>query len=249
MNTLFSPATSRPSRLAEKLAALCNQRFFRVAALLACLGWFPSCLAAEELGVDESHWAIHVDMGGSIPQDTKLTRLGDPVSGEYLKLSPGVQLDMRLDYKITPWLSVGGELSFLYNSVDSLGQFSYHDTSLFQMPLMANVTLEYPTRGRLVPYMGAGVGGVASVLTFGQNSNYYYYSEPDGIGSDFVLGWQAYAGLNYRLTAHSRLGVMYRFLYTDRQDWNVEWWNYYEFHVSVDPIQVHSFCLVLSWTF
>jgi opacity protein-like surface antigen len=194
-------------------------------------------------------------MGGSIPVDPKLTRFGDAVSGEYLKLSPGAQLDMGIDYRLTPWLSFGGEWGFLYNNVESVGQFSYPDTSLFQMPLMANVTLEYPNKTRLVPYIGAGVGGVLSVLTFGDHgggySYYgdYYYSEPDGTGSDFVFALQAYAGLNYRLTAHSRLGVMYRFLYTDRHDWDVEWWNGYDFHVSVDPIQVHSFCLVLSCTF
>src|SRR5215468_8920951 len=104
---------------------------------------------------------------------------------------------MGLDYRITPWLSVGGELGFLYNNVDSFGQFSYHDTSLFQMPLMANVTLEYPARGRFVPFIGAGFGGVANLLTFGEHYDYYYYySEPDGSGSDFVLALQAYGGLH-----------------------------------------------------
>ena len=226
------------------------RRWGRLVALLASLVAWLQFAPAEELGLDESRWAYHLDMGGSIPQDTKLTRFGGPVSGEYLKLSPGVQLDMGLDYRITPWLSVGGELDFLYNNVDSFGQFSYHDTSLFQMPLMANVTLEYPTRGRFVPFIGAGVGGVASLLTFGEhNDYYYYYSEPDGSGSTFVFALQAYGGLHYRLTAHARLGVMYRFLYTDRQDWDVEWWNGYDFHVSVDPIQVHSICLVFSCTF
>jgi opacity protein-like surface antigen len=249
MKTLFSSATTRRAWLTGKLASPSMQNFCRVALLLVCVTWPRYGPAAEELGFDESHWAVQVDMGGTIPQDSKLTRFGDPVSGEYLKLSPGIQMDMRLDYRITPWLSVGGELGFLYNSVDSLGQFSYHDTSLFQMPLMANVTLQYPTRGRFEPYIGAGFGGVASVLTFGEHSDYYYYSEPDGVGSDFVLGLQAYAGLNYRLTPHGRLGVMYRFLYTEGQDWDVEWWNGYDFHVAVDPIQIHSFCLVLSWTF
>src|SRR5262245_1104390 len=104
-------------------------------AWLSAVTWLQSGVAADELGFDEGRWAIHFDMGGTVPQDPKLTRLGDPVTGEYLKLSPGVQLDMRLDYRITPWLSVGGELGFLYNSIDSVGRFSYHDTSLFQMPL------------------------------------------------------------------------------------------------------------------
>lgn len=47
----------------------------------------------------------------------------------------------------------------------------------------------------------------------------------------------------------SELGVMYRFLYTGSQDWNVEWWNGGSFHVSVDSIQVHTICLVFSFNF
>jgi hypothetical protein len=42
---------------------------------------------------------------------------------------------------------------------------------------------------------------------------------------------------------------MYRFLYTGSQDWNGEWWNDSHFHVAVDSIQIHTFCLVLSWNF
>ncbi len=225
------------------LTVACRRSLF--CALLSLLVCVQTSLAAEELGLDETRWAFRVDMGGTIPKDAKLTRFVDPVSNQELKLSPGFQMDMALDYKITPWLSVGGELGFLFNGVDAFGNFSYPDTSLFQMPIMANLTLRYPARGRFVPYIGAGVGGVASFLSFGED----YYWGPDGIGSDFTLGAQAFAGLNYRLNEKSELGVMYRFLYTGSQDWNVEWWDGGSFHVSVDSIQVHTICLVFSFNF
>jgi len=194
---------------------------------------------------DDERWELRLDMGGTIPQDARLTRFGDPVSGQFMKLSPGFQMDFAFNYKLTPWLAIGPELGFLYNSVNSFGDFSYHDTYLFQMPIMANITLEYPMAGRLVPYVGAGIGGVATALTFGED----YYWGPDGIGTDFTLGFQAFAGLNYRFNPSTSLGVMYRFLYTDSEDWDVEWWTGYHFHVAVDPIQVHSICLVLSCRF
>jgi opacity protein-like surface antigen len=199
---------------------------------------------AQTLFEDE-RWELRLDMGGTIPQDANLTRFGDPVSGQSLKLSPGFQMDFAFNYKLTPWLAIGPELGFLYNSVSSFGDISYHDSFLFQMPMMANLTLEYPTQGRLRPYIGGGVGGVVSSLTFGED----YYWGPDGIGSDFTFGFQVFAGVNYRLSQSTYLGVMYRFLYTDSQDWNVEWWTDWHFHVAVDPIQVHSFCLVLSCRF
>jgi len=193
----------------------------------------------------EPRWELRLDMGGTIPRDATLNCFGEPLTGQLLKLSPGFQMDLGFSYKLTPWLAVGPELGFLYNSVNSFGDFSYPDTSLFQMPIMANLTLEPPTQGRLVPYLGGGVGGVASILTFGED----YYWGPDGTGSDFVFGFQIFAGLNYRLSPSSHIGVMYRFLYTDNQDWNVEWWTGYRLHVAADSIQVHSICLVLSHRF
>jgi hypothetical protein len=85
---------------------------------LTSVAGLPSGLAADEPGFGD---VLRLDMGGSIPLDAKLTRLGDPVSGEYLKLSPGVQMDTAFDYKVTPWLLLGGELGFQFNGVDSVG--------------------------------------------------------------------------------------------------------------------------------
>jgi opacity protein-like surface antigen len=204
-------------------------------------------LAAAGSSVDEPGWLFRFDMGGNIPQDATLSDYSGPVGSGELKLNPGFQMDMALDYKLTPWLAVGGELGFLYNGVDSVGGFTYQDTWLFQLPMMANVTLRYPNQTPLVPYVGAGIGGVASVLTFGGESGYYYYYwEPDGSGSAFTWAAQFYAGLNYRINDKAEIGVNYRFLYTGSQDWNVEWWDNYHFTAAVDSIQVHTFCLVFN---
>ncbi len=132
-----------------------------------------------------------------------------------------------------------------FNEVDSFGDFSWHDSSLFQMPIMANVRLEYPYWGPVVPYIGGGIGGVASWLTFGEHWDW----EPDGTGSDFVLGFEAFAGLRFRLTPHSSLGVVYRFTATESQNWDVEWWEGSRFHLATDGIQLHSVCLVFTGTF
>ena len=55
--------------------------------------------------------------------------------------------------------------------------------------------------------------------------------------------------LRYRFSDNWSLGVTYRFLATDRQHWDVDWWNGAEFGVSVDSIQMHAVCLVLSGSF
>jgi opacity protein-like surface antigen len=196
-------------------------------------------------------WAWRFDMGGTIPQDATLTELGGPVTGEKLKLDPGFQLDVGGGYRPTAWLELGPELGFTFNSIHTVGQWSYPDSMLAQMLMMANVRLEYPPQARLAPFIGAGVGGVASFLTFGGGgSGYYdYYYEPDGSGSDFALAFQVFGGLRYRMSEKWSLGLEYRYLVTDKQRWNVDWRCGGSFGISVDSIRVHSLCLVFSGEF
>ena len=206
-----------------------------------------SARAAEPFG----RWTGRLDMGGTIPEEADLTELGRPVSGEKFKLDPGFQFDMSGGYRPTPWLEVGPEFGFTFNSVDSIGGWSYPDTTLGQILLMANVRLEYPVKSRIAPFIGAGIGGVASFLTFGDHSDYYYYygHEPDGTGSDFSLAFQLFGGVRYRVEGKWNLGLEYRYLVTDPQRWNVDWWNGSDFTVSIDSLRMHSICLVFSGEF
>src|SRR5436190_16944622 len=105
-------------------------------------------------GEPYSRWAGRIDMGGVIPQDADLTEFGGPVSGEKMKLDPGFQFDVSGGYRVTPWLELGPELGFTFNSVDSIGGWSYPNTSLGQILMMANVRLEYPPQSRLAPFVG-----------------------------------------------------------------------------------------------
>src|SRR6185369_6687217 len=155
---------------------------------------FQTAHAAEASG----RWTARFDLGGTIPEDPEITQFGGPVSGEKMKLDPGFQFDVGAGYRITPWLEVGPELGFTYNYVDSIGGLSHHDTTLGQILMMANVRLEYPVKSRLAPFVGAGIGGAASFLTFGGHTDYYYYyDEPDGTGSDISLAFQLFGGVRY----------------------------------------------------
>ncbi len=213
---------------------------------LVCFG--AGATWAADFG-DGTRWRGRIDIGGTIPESANLKEFNGPVSGEQMKLDPGFQLDLSLGYRITPWLEVGPELGMTLNGVDSFGNFSYDDTTLFQMPIMANVILELPNAKRFAPYIGAGVGGVASFLTFGNHGYDYYWGEPDGSGGTFVLGFQAFAGLRYRFNDNFSMGVNYRFLMTEDQKWDIEWWDGYHFDVAVDSVRLHSICLVFEATF
>lgn len=187
-------------------------------------------------------------MGGSIPEDATLSEIGGPVTGgTELKLSAGTQFDFAVGGRLTPWLALEAELGSAFNEVDSVGNWSYPDSSLYQLTMMANVVFELP-QGRLVPFAGFGAGGVYSTLSFG-NYYYYYYSESDGYGDDFVAACQTFAGLRVQIAEGWNLGVVYRFLATASQQWDVEWWNGDRFRIGVDSVRVHSICLVMSGSF
>ena len=194
-------------------------------------------------------WVGRLDMGGTIPLDANITEFGGPMGDGKLKLSPGFQMDLALGWRATPWLELGPELGFTFNSVDSIGGWSYPDTTLGQILMMANVRLEYPSESRLAPFIGAGIGGAASFLTFGANDWGYYYEEPDGEAQDISLAFQAFGGLRYSFSEKCSLGVVYRYLFTDRQHWDVDWWTGPDFDIEVDSIRMHSICLVFSLAF
>jgi opacity protein-like surface antigen len=129
-----------------------------------------------------------------------------------------------------------------------VGNWDYPDSGLSHLLLMANVVVEHPF-GRFSPFAGAGVGGDWSFLSFGNNYYYYWYSEPDGEGSDFVLSYQFFAGLKYRLSNNASLGVMYRYVGTAEQKWDVDWWNSPDFTIGVDAVRMHVISLVFSASF
>jgi opacity protein-like surface antigen len=215
--------------------------------VLASAGCLAFSAVAEDGSSLAERWRVRFDLGGTIPNDPQLEAFGGPVSsGGEMELSPGVQFDVGVGYRITPWLTVEGELGFLFNEVDSVGNWSYPNSALYQMPIMANVVFEYP-RGPFVPFAGVGAGGVYSSLTFG--NSYYYYWEPSGSGTDFVPAVQAFGGVRHEFNKHWSLGLVYRFLATDSQEWDVGWWNGAGFRVGVDSVRIQSISLSVTGSF
>jgi opacity protein-like surface antigen len=190
-------------------------------------------------------WIGWFDMGAVIPEDIQLTEAPDPIIGDTMTLDPGFQMDFGFGYRPTRWLLLGPELGFTINNVDTIGDWSYKGTYLSQILLTANVRLEYPTTGPVLPFLGAGIGGSGGFLTF-HGDNYDYNDEPDGTASDFSLAFQAFAGLQLRLSDSIDLGLIYRYTAVSSQEWDVDWWNGDEFTIGVDSVRMHSICVMLS---
>ena len=86
---------------------------------VGCLAWSAM---ADEGTSGAQKWCVRFDIGGTSPENAKLTEPDGPVApGEELKLSSGLQLDLAAGYRITPWLALEGEFGFTFNTIDSLG--------------------------------------------------------------------------------------------------------------------------------
>ena len=204
-----------------------------------------SALANEDL----SHrWRVRADVGGNIPQSPTVSDLGGPVtSGGKMELDAGMTFDMGIGFRVTPWFILEGGIGFTYNNIDSIGNWSYPNSSLSQMPIMLNAEFCLP-RGPLVPFVGIGAGGVLGTVSFG-NYYYYYYSDSDGWANNFVPAGQVFAGLRYEFSQECSIGVSYRFLAVAGYNWDVEWWNGADFEFGVNKMFTHSICITFDATF
>jgi hypothetical protein len=90
----------------------------------------PSFLAPER-------WNFRFDMGGNMPADADLTKFNGPITqGGEMKLSAGGQFGAAAGFRLTPWLSLEGELGVAYNNVDSIGNWSYPDSGLSHVEIV-----------------------------------------------------------------------------------------------------------------
>ena len=213
---------------------------------LITFGFLVQPALADEYS--SQRWRIRSDIGGNIPISPTVSDLGGPVtSGGKMELDAGVSFDFGVGYRVTPWFLLEGEFGFTYNNIDSVGNWSYPDSSFSQMPIMLNAEFCLPT-GRLVPFAGVGAGGVLGNVTFG-NYYYYYYSDSDGYALNFAPAAQAFAGLRYEFEPGWSFGISYRFLAVPGYDFDVDWWNGADFSFGVNKTFTHSICITLSGTF
>ena len=209
-----------------------------------------TCLACSTLANEDSsqRWRTRFDIGGNIPINPTISELGGPItSGGEMDLDAGMTFDFGVGYRIAPWFTLEGAFGFIYNEIDSVGNWSYPDSSLLQMPIMLNAEFSIPV-GRWSPYAGIGAGGVWSNVRFG-SYYYYYYSDSDGSGYDFVPAAQAFAGLRYEFDNNWSAGISYRFVAVPGQDWDVDWWNGADFEFGVNKLFTHSICVTFNASF
>ena len=161
------------------------------------------------------------DLGPTFTEDGRLTELGSGSGGNEVRYDTGFTFDASAGYAFNNWVAAELQLGTTWNEIDSVEGVRMNDTFLFNVPIMANVILQWPIpRTRLVPYLGGGVGGSTTVFdTDGFDDGVVTLVGSD---SDFVFAWQGFAGLRFEINERMFLGLAYKYLATGDSSYEYE---------------------------
>lgn len=166
----------------------------------------------------------------------------------------GVAADGALGYAFDKYFSLDFESGYIWAQLDNVPGYIVHDSSIGNVPLLANATLSLPIpHTNIVPYLGAGVGGAVAVFDARDFSNQVgtQFVTVDGSDSEAVFAYQAFAGVRFLLTPNLSLGVGYKYFATGNPTFS---------YPSVDPtlpnldiafkgVHTHSVMFTLEWDF
>ncbi len=166
----------------------------------------PNALALEWRGF---YWGA--DAGAVIQQELTINSEVTSSPGK-MTFSPGVRADVAFGGRFSESWEVGLTGGILWNSIKKIEEDSPNSSTLLQIPLLANVTYRLPLKGRWIPFVSGGAGGVMSQIDL---------KSPLGQlnGSDFTFAYQAAVGVKYVLNPKVELGLSYQLLGTGDHDW------------------------------
>src|SRR5688500_8587175 len=174
--------------------------------LLATALAFP-CLASAQT---ESNPGAYVRLGAGVSMVEDIDGYVDDLFNPELKfdltLDPGVRVDVAPGYNFNQYLGFEFNTGVIWNSLDA---FEFEDGfvgpvegDLVQVPLLANVTLRYPSSPNPAPFGGRGGGGAYARLS----------SDGGGSSDDFFAAYQFFAGAPFELQDELNVGFVYKYL-------------------------------------
>ena len=167
---------------------------------------------------------VNVDAGPSFLHDVKIKDAG----GARAKFDVGLRSDISVGYRFSESCAGEIETGLIWNSVRRIGTtvppptpggggyaaYQRGDADLYQIPLLANALyfVRCPKLSALQPYVGVGVGGIATVLDS-------EFPAGDVNDTDFTFAYQAFTGVKYACTDRISIGAAYKFLGTLDHHW------------------------------
>jgi opacity protein-like surface antigen len=188
---------------------------------------------------------FRMGLGPSFFQDGQLTQFGGPVSSP-MDFQTGVAFDGAFGWAFNRYVALDFESGYIEAEINNVPGYISDNSHLYNVPLLANVTLSCPIpHTPLIPYVGAGVGGADVVFDtdqFGPNTSNFV----TGGESDFVFAGQAFAGLRFRLSRNFSLDLGYKYFATDDPTFTYPPDN---FNVGFKGARTHSVLFTLMWKF
>jgi opacity protein-like surface antigen len=211
-----------------------------------------------ESSQDPQDWTqnlyAHVDAGYLYQEDTTLNYSASSgtsttsVNGT-ATFNPGFRGDAAFGYKINKLWAVEFDTGVLWNSMDQFNGNSLSSANqsfdTYTIPILANVIYKVPLKGPWVSYVGVGVGGAASILSYSASG--YNFGD-----QTFVFGYQAKAGLQYNLTPNASIDLTYEFFGMTNPSWHFNQTigittTDYQFNES--GFYTHSIVVSFTWNF
>ncbi len=177
-------------------------------------------LAAAGLAVavpvfgQSGHGYVRAGAGPVFTENTAVTEYFGPVSGVSLEFDPGVHFEAAAGYHLRDWAAVELESGINYNTISSVTGGNPGDSSLSNIPLLANLVLEYPNDTQFVPFIGGGVGASFSVLDVDAPGLH-------GNDTDAVFAYQGFGGVRYNIGDRMGISLAYHYYASDEPSWDV----------------------------
>jgi opacity protein-like surface antigen len=186
---------------------------------------------ADEGSSSESKIFLNVNAGVNILADSDFGGGSDNA-----QWNTGTRVDISFGYLVMENLYVGAETGWTWNELDNTGSAN---VDLYQIPILATVVYHIPLQDEhWKPYVGAGLGGVSSVLMVETPGN-------DDNGNAFAFAYQLKVGVAYAFDANWQVDFGYKFMGVAEHDWNFD-----EFaDVSSGPLYNHSLQASFTYNF
>ena len=219
----------------------------RVALLLLGLSAVGASAQDNSSTPPEAGPIFRMGVGPSFFRNSQLTQFGGPVSSP-VAYKTGAALDTAVGWAFNPYVALDFETGFIGAEIDNVPGYTSHNTSLYNVPFLADVTFSYPIpHTGFIPYAGGGLGGADVIFdtdSFRQNST---LNTVFGAESDVVFAGQAFAGLRFQISRNMSLDLGYKFFAT--ADPTFSYPSSPNFDVGLRGARTHSVLFSLFWRF
>lgn len=183
------------------------------------------------------------DIGPALTKDFD-TRFFPGAGSVEIELDPGFQLGIAGGAEFGPFFALGFETGFVINGIDDIEGFTDVDGYVSRVPFLVNAMFQFKNNSGLTPFIGAGAGGAATGITLDDADAPTV--EVDGSAGDVGFAWQAFGGLKYELNDQISVGIMYKYLWSDDGEWEVD--DAVQ-DIEFEGLRSHSLSAVVSFTF